>query len=545
MLKAGAAPLAVIGIMSQMTVTAHAQLSGWVPCPQFSNLSCAYFDIPLDYHNASAGNGQLLVVKANATAERKGTIFLNPGGPGVSGLSSLATDAEALMNRTGGAYDFISWDPRGVGPYTYPGNVYCIADNEYTSFWNGTAEATGINQIGDFTNQTDIQALYSQAPILDKKWKELGDRCLSGPNATTLGYIGTAATARDLVGLADAIVGQNSTINYWGLSYGTLVGAWFINMFPDRVGRVILDGVLDATRVASTQSYQLWSDQIGAAEGDYTGFTTGCALAGPDGCKLAPSANSTAQDVVNVLNEAIKIGHDHPVQNHLTILRATMYSGLYQPQQWAQYGNDFLPQAIATIQNASTDSTAALTRRDDAVYTQNSYTEPAVVCADSVNADLSVNTTVVFDNLVDVIRTVSPSFGALFPVPWQRCSYWPVRAPERFQGPFNGTFANKVLLIGNAYDNATPFKEAAHMAEVLGDQAALVKQNGFGHTSIYQSSACVTDIITAYFKDGTLPSGTSSNPTVCAIDDDVEVFPGVKSVDVIARIGAVDISGRD
>ncbi len=141
MLKAGAAPLAVIGIMSQMTVTAHAQLSGWVPCPQFSNLSCAYFDIPLDYHNASAGNGQLLVVKANATAERKGTIFLNPGelaynddpglsilfpntpfafagGPGVSGLSSLATDAEALMNRTGGAYDFISWDPRGVGPYT-------------------------------------------------------------------------------------------------------------------------------------------------------------------------------------------------------------------------------------------------------------------------------------------------------------------------------------------------------------------------------------------------------------------------------------------
>ena len=107
--------------------------------------------------------------------------------------------------------------------------MYCIPDDEYASFWNGTIESTGINEIGDFTNQTDIQALYSQAPVLDKKWKELGDRCLSGPNATTLGYIGTAATVRDLVGLADAIVGQNSTINYWGLSYGTLVGAWFIN----------------------------------------------------------------------------------------------------------------------------------------------------------------------------------------------------------------------------------------------------------------------------------------------------------------------------
>ncbi|KAI1785748.1 alpha/beta-hydrolase [Ganoderma leucocontextum] len=543
MLKSSAATLAVVGIAGQM-MTARAQLSEWAPCPQFSNMSCAYFDIPLDYHNASAGNGQLLVVKANATGERKGTIFLNPGGPGVSGLSSLATDGEALMNRTGGAYDFISWDPRGVGPYTYPGNVYCIADDEFASFWNGTIEATGINQIANFTNQTDIQALYSQAPILDKKWKELGDLCLSGPNATTLGYIGTAATVRDLVGLADAVVGQNSTINYWGLSYGTLVGAWFINMFPDRVGHVILDGVLDATRVASTQSYQLWRDQLGAAEDGYTGLATACALAGPDNCKLATSANSTAQDVVNVLNEAIKLAHDHPVQNQLTILRATMYSGLYQPQQWAQYGNDLLPQTIATIQNATTGSAAAVTRRD-AVYTQNSYTEPAVVCADSVDADPSVNTTVIFDNLVDVIRTDSPSFGALFPVPWQRCSYWPVRASERFQGPFNGTFANKVLVIGNAYDNATPFKEAAHMAEVLGDQAALVKQNGFGHTSIYQSSACVADIIKAYLNDGTLPPGTSSNPTVCAIDDDVELFPGVKSADVVVRVGVTDLAGRD
>ena len=107
--------------------------------------------------------------------------------------------------------------------------MYCIPDDEYASFWNGTIEETGINEIGNFTNQTDIQALYSQAPILDKQWKELGERCLSGPNATTLGYIGTAATVRDLVRLADAIVGENSTINYWGLSYGTLVGAWFIN----------------------------------------------------------------------------------------------------------------------------------------------------------------------------------------------------------------------------------------------------------------------------------------------------------------------------
>ena len=79
MLKAGAAAtLAVVGLTGQM-MTVHAGLSEWAPCPQYGNLSCAYLDVPLDYHNASSGNGQLLVVKANATGERKGTIFLNPG----------------------------------------------------------------------------------------------------------------------------------------------------------------------------------------------------------------------------------------------------------------------------------------------------------------------------------------------------------------------------------------------------------------------------------------------------------------------------------
>ncbi|KAM5533229.1 hypothetical protein V8D89_013094 [Ganoderma adspersum] len=355
------------------------------------------------------------------------------------------------------------------------------------------------------TIPTDIQALCSQDPILDKKRKELGERCLSGPNATTLGYISNAATVRDLVGLADAIVGKNSTINYWGLSYGTLVGAWFVNMFPDRVGRVILDGVLDATRVASAQSYQrpAWGGRR-----RLHGFCDRLCPCGTRWLQARPVREQQAQDVVNVLNDAIK--------NHLTILRATMYSSLYQPQQWAEYSNELLPQTITTIENGTADSTGSPTKRD-AVYTQNSYTEAAVVCADSMDADPSVNTTV-----VDVIQT------------------WPVRSPERFRGPFNGTFADKVLLIG-------PQCEAAHMAAVLGDEAALVKQNGFG--TIYQSSTCITDIITAYFNDGTvpgfhLPSGTSSNPTVCAIDDAVELFPGVKSVDVMAKVGATDLSAR-
>ena len=107
--------------------------------------------------------------------------------------------------------------------------MFCLSDEEFDEFWGETIEVTGINWLGNFTNQTDLSALYDQVPVMDAKYKEFGEKCLQGPNGTTLQYIGTAATVRDLVGLADAIQGPDTPISYWGLSYGTVVGAWLIN----------------------------------------------------------------------------------------------------------------------------------------------------------------------------------------------------------------------------------------------------------------------------------------------------------------------------
>ena len=112
---------------------------------------------------------------------------------------------------------------------TSPGNVFCLSDEDFDAFWGDTIEATGINWLDDFTNQTDLDAFRAQGPIMDAKYREFGERCLQGPNATTLQYVGTAATVRDLVGLADAVLGPDTPIYYWGLSYGTVIGAWFAN----------------------------------------------------------------------------------------------------------------------------------------------------------------------------------------------------------------------------------------------------------------------------------------------------------------------------
>ncbi|KAI0820125.1 hypothetical protein BC628DRAFT_1341804 [Trametes gibbosa] len=193
-------------------------------------ISCSYFDIPLDYHDPQAGWGRLAVAKANATGHRRGTVFINPGGPGSSGLAALNEGREFLLEITGGEYDIVGWDTRGVGPLTVPGDVFCFDSvEEYNTFWNSTIELDGIEFTGNFTDPEDIHSLLAQANTMQHKYEELGQRCLRHPTGRFLKYVGTAATVRDMVALADALDGPGAKVNYAGISYGTVVGVWLVN----------------------------------------------------------------------------------------------------------------------------------------------------------------------------------------------------------------------------------------------------------------------------------------------------------------------------
>lgn len=155
-----------------------------------------------------------------------------------------------LLALTGGNYDIVSWDTRGVGTLTMsvpamssslrmpltsvppcsPGDIVCF-DNvtDYNTFWNGTIELDGIEYTGDFTDPADTKALLAQATVMGRKYTELGKRCQQHPTGKYMMYIGTAATVRDMIALADALDGPGSPVNYAGISYGTLLGAWFVN----------------------------------------------------------------------------------------------------------------------------------------------------------------------------------------------------------------------------------------------------------------------------------------------------------------------------
>ncbi|KAH9858204.1 TAP-like protein-domain-containing protein [Lenzites betulinus] len=521
---------------------ANTSVIQWGPCDTNlgidPSLSCASFVVPLDYHNASVGTAKLALIKANATATRRGTMFLNPGGPGASGIQTINSTSATVLNITGGEYDIVSWDPRGVGSLTVPGDVHCFDGlDEYNAFWNGTIELNGIEMTGNFTNQTDIDRLMSQAPLMQNKYEELGQRCLNHSDGQFLQYVGTAATARDMVAMADALDGAGAPVNYWGQSYGTLIGSWFINIVQ-RVGHVILDGVVDPVGFATEEIALAWSTQIVDDDHAFEGFYTGCALAGSEHCAIA-AAGQSPLEVNDNIQALLQTAHDVTIRGSGSvpvtsgIIRSTLRPEIYFPTGWADVANTQWPIFVQGVQQETgvttngTENVSVSTPRSSFTRRAEQDTPPystqAILCGDSI--DLT-NTSMsdVFQNIITTAQNTSHMFAAAWPLAPYYCATWPVRAVERYQGPFNNTLANPILIIGNTFDPATPFASAKKLSEVLGDQARLVRLNTFGHTSSAAPSQCINGIIRAYMTNGTLPV---DNNGICEVDLDFEIFTGV------------------
>ena len=220
----------------------------------------------MDYHDSSAGSARLAVAKYAATnPEKLGSIFFNPGtlvgpllvvflsiptstgGPGGSGIEAVVELGPSFSLASHGHIDFISWDPRGVGYTTLvsvfefssmcllivatsPGPVFCFDNAEEDAvFWENTVAAYINESIAGKFDQQDYDELYSQTDMTEQKFKTFTAGCQNGPSGKYLKYLGTSSVVRDLVSLGDAIVGQDKLIDYWGVSYGTVVGFNFIN----------------------------------------------------------------------------------------------------------------------------------------------------------------------------------------------------------------------------------------------------------------------------------------------------------------------------
>jgi pimeloyl-ACP methyl ester carboxylesterase len=537
----------------------------WQNCSIFNetsndpNLACAYYEVPLDYNDPKAGKARLAVAKYAATAPKLGTLFVNPGGPGGSGVDFVTTTGKELSSIFWGKYDIVSWDPRGVGAFTTPGAVTCFdtADESAAFFQNSIVQTINYT-ITERFGQEELSELASTTEASSDLLIEFGRRCQKGAVGKFLQYVGTSSTIRDLVALGDCIVGQGKPIDFWGFSYGTVIGINFLNMFPERAGHVILDGVVDPE---SWVTYKLARPTLADADKTYAAFADACAQAGKARCKLLEFLPDGAQgpDVVRLLDDA----HDTAVQllragyTGLPVSPADMTTILLEtlatPSTWSDFANGPAFQLLLLICKAAKAKHIPFNGNQyislgvlppvgfapsPGGSAQTSFSSQAIIGADN-SADVGggagaggiakrngggyvVGMKDVLSEVASITQSVSPTFGGNWGTGYN--FGWPVRSVEPLP-PFDlSATGSPVLVIGNTADPRTAFSGAQNAATLLGGRATLVEQLGVGHTSLAEVSKCTLNIIATYVVDSKLPDVPCGQHVTCEVDPRV-LFP--------------------
>jgi pimeloyl-ACP methyl ester carboxylesterase len=470
-----AAPSAVSSPSSDALEPFYSQLLQWEPCD--GGFECATADVPLDYDDPTGPTIEVAVLRAAATDPdaRIGTLFVNPGGPGSPG-TTYATSADQIVSPTiRAAFDVVGFDPRGVGRST---PVECVSDPELD-------EALGS---GDPTPDTpaEVQALVDGV-------SEFNSAC-SASSPGLLPHVGTVDVARDL-DILRAGVGEDR-LYYLGKSYATSIGIEYLRQFPERTGRVVLDGVVDPSLTA--EEFAL--GQAGGFELALSRFADACTQ---QRCSLG----ETPEDVVAAVDEVLAAADDSPLPTTGRPLTEGLafYGILFPLYLPAEQGYATLERALSSALNG--DGTALLAiadaylqRQPDGSYPTNQWEViPAVSCldrpSDATPSDVEA--------LLPAFREASPTFGDSLAWGVLGCTDWPVSS-DGLPAPVTAPTAPPVLVLGTTGDPATPYEWAVAVADQL-ETATLVTFDGTSHLAYRKGSACVDEAVHAYLLDGSIP----------------------------------------
>jgi pimeloyl-ACP methyl ester carboxylesterase len=454
----------------------YSQVLDWTDCDD--NMQCTTATVPLDWENPAAGDAELALVRQPAKGDRLGSLLLNPGGPGGSGYDFVkdsvdyATD-DALQER----YDIVGFDPRGVGRSS---PVTCHEPAQMDDYLYGLTEA-------DRGTDAWIQEQAASATAFAAACAE--------KTGALLGEVDTQSAARDL-DLLRAVLGDEK-LNYLGFSYGTFLGATYAELFPDKVGRLVLDGALDP----ATSNFEVTATQAQGFESALRAYLTDC-LAGTE-CPFTGSvddAMATIKALLASVDSSPITASDGRQLGANSLLTAIIYP-LYQATAW-QYLSDMFETVLqGSADGAMQFADAYNGRNADGTYADNS-TEAfmAINCVDYAYDDDPV----VMRDQAAQIEAMAPTIGTYMAYGDISCANW----PHTFTGEreeIHAEGAAPILVIGTTNDPATPYVWAERLASQL-ESGQLVTYDGEGHTAYNKSNSCVNDAVDAYLIDGTVPA---------------------------------------
>ncbi|MFJ6636982.1 alpha/beta hydrolase [Streptomyces sp. NPDC091376] len=458
----------------------------WKPCVQGGAFDCATAKVPLDHGNPGGRTIELAVIKHKATGpgRRIGTLFFNPGGPGGPGTVQMPQNYERFPQEVRERFDVVSWDPRGIGNSTA---VNCFASTEEAEAWTSGKPAgfpVGARQ------RTAWIAAY----------KELIRGCQQR-DPELLRHVSTEDTARDLDQLRRAV--GDPQLTYLGISYGTILGATYANLFPARVRAMVLDSNIDPqawTNHASDADPRLptflrmGSDVSAAATLDR--FLALCGSATTARCAFSAGGPKATRDKFDQLMRRLRT---HPVGawTYGRTVGDTVNSLYVVHPGWTS-----LADKLQDLWQGRAPEPTPLPPPPPVPHPnpyQGDEQAGAVFCSDSPNP----RDPAVYDALAEAAAVRAGDPGRFWTWASEPCATWPVAA-HRYRGPWNRPTAHPVLVVGTTYDPATPYRDAQAMAGELAD-ARLLTHDGYGHTALINPSSCVKEHESRYLVDGTLP----------------------------------------
>ncbi|MDH6135975.1 pimeloyl-ACP methyl ester carboxylesterase [Kitasatospora sp. MAA4] len=467
----------------------YGQQIAWSPCPDGSTLQCGRLHVPLDYAHPAADALDLALIREPAAdpGHKVGSLVVNPGGPGESGVDLVKNAHGDFEGPLHDHYDVVGFDPRGTGASS---PIHCLTDQQRDALDQQDPPA-------------DPTARKAQS---DQRAKDYAAACEAAAGKL-LPFVGTRNTARDMDVLRQAL-GQDR-LDYLGISYGTYLGALYAEEFPGRTGRLVLDGAIDPAADKLDSNVQ---QQIGF-EKSFERFAADCVTNHASECPLGSdpaTAGKKAADFLDGLREKpVKTGGPRLLTSTLGWTGALLF--LYGDEQssWPQLRHSLAAAMQQGDGSGLLEAADSYNGRDqDGHYNASDDAQVAISCADGASPAPSPARV---QQVLAQLKQGAPllnSDTAAEDLSSASCAGWPFQSTEK-PHTIRAEGSAPILVIGTTDDPATPYAAAQNLAKGFAN-ATLLTREGEGHAAFGSGNACVNQALDAYLVNGTMPAPQTS-----------------------------------